>query len=46
MEKINIMDCKFCEIIKGNAPVSKIYEDEFVIAILDLFRFLHSHHWF
>ena len=30
------MSCLFCEIIKGNIPSSKIYEDEFCIAILDI----------
>ena len=43
MEKINIMDCIFCEIINGNSPVSKIYEDEYVIAILDLFPLNTGH---
>lgn len=30
------MDCIFCEIIKGNIPSTKVYEDEFLIAINDL----------
>ena len=30
------MDCIFCKIIKGEIPSKKIYEDENVIAILDL----------
>ena len=30
------MDCVFCEIIKGNIPSSKVYEDEFVTAFNDL----------
>lgn len=30
------MDCIFCEIIKGNIPSTKVYEDESVIAINDL----------
>jgi len=28
--------CVFCEIIKGNIPSKKIYEDESVVAILDI----------
>lgn len=30
------MDCLFCKMIKGDIPCKKIYEDEYVIAILDL----------
>lgn len=30
------MDCIFCEIIKGNIPSEKVYEDEFVTAFNDL----------
>ena len=30
-------DCIFCKIIKGEIPSTKIYEDEKVIAILDLY---------
>lgn len=30
------MDCIFCEIIKGNIPSTKVYEDEFVTAFNDL----------
>ncbi len=30
------MSCVFCEIIKGNIPCRKIYEDEFCIAFLDI----------
>ncbi len=30
------MDCLFCEIIKGNIPSSKVYEDEFVYAFRDI----------
>lgn len=30
------MDCLFCKIIKGEIPSYKIYEDEFVIAFLDI----------
>ena len=30
------MDCIFCEIVKGNIPSEKIYEDEYVLAFKDL----------
>ena len=29
-------DCLFCKIIKGEIPCYKIYEDEFVLAFLDI----------
>jgi len=29
------MNCIFCKIIKGEIPAEKIYEDEYVIAMLD-----------
>mgnify|MGYP004484631803 FL=1 len=31
------MECLFCKMIKGEIPCKKIYEDEKVIAILDLY---------
>ena len=30
------MDCLFCKIVKGEIPSSKVYEDEFVYAFLDI----------
>lgn len=30
------MDCIFCKIVNGDIPSSKIYEDDIVIAILDI----------
>jgi len=30
------MDCVFCEIIKGNIPSNKVYEDEKIVAFYDL----------
>ena len=30
------MDCIFCKIISGEIPSYKIYEDEYVLAILDI----------
>lgn len=35
--------CVFCEIIKGNIPSSKVYEDDEVIAILDLSQTTKGH---
>ena len=29
-------DCLFCKIIKGDIPSTKVYEDEFVFAFLDI----------
>lgn len=31
-----MMDCLFCEIIKGGIPSSKVYEDEYVYAFRDI----------
>ena len=30
------MDCLFCSIIKGDIPSSKVYEDEYCYAFLDI----------
>lgn len=30
------MDCLFCEIIKGNIPSSRVYEDEYCYAFRDI----------
>ncbi len=30
------MDCVFCKIVNGDIPSSKIYEDDIVIAFLDI----------
>ncbi len=35
--------CVFCEIIAGNIPSSKIYEDDEVLAILDLSQVTKGH---
>ena len=35
--------CIFCEIINGNIPSSKVYEDEEVLAILDLSQTTYGH---
>ena len=35
--------CVFCEIINGNIPSSKVYEDDDVLAILDLSQTTKGH---
>ena len=30
------MDCLFCKMVEGSIPTKKVYEDDYVIAILDL----------
>ena len=35
--------CIFCEIIKGNIPSKKIYEDDKVLAILDISQITKGH---
>jgi histidine triad (HIT) family protein len=35
--------CIFCEIIKGNLPSTKVYEDEKTLAILDKFPLAEGH---
>ena len=35
--------CVFCEIIKGNIPSKKIYEDDKVLAILDISQATKGH---
>ena len=35
--------CVFCEIVKGNIPSNKIYEDDKVLAILDLAQTTKGH---
>lgn len=35
--------CVFCEIVKGNIPGVKIYEDDLVLAILDLSQVTKGH---
>lgn len=37
------MDCIFCKIVAGEIPSKKIYEDENVIAILDLHPAVDGH---
>jgi histidine triad (HIT) family protein len=37
------MDCIFCKIIKGDIPSYKIYEDEHVLAFLDITQATKGH---
>lgn len=37
------MDCIFCKIIKGEIPSHKVYEDDYVIAILDISQVTKGH---
>ncbi len=37
------MDCIFCSIVKGDIPSYKIYEDDYVIAILDISQTTKGH---
>jgi len=36
-------DCVFCKIIKGEIPSSKIYEDDLILAFLDIAPFNYGH---
>src|SRR5699024_6064068 len=42
MEKVHA-DCVFCKIINGEIPSSKVYEDENVLAFLDLSQVTKGH---
>ncbi len=37
------MDCVFCDIIRGTAPASLVYEDEKVVAFMDIQPVNHGH---
>ena len=37
------MDCIFCKIVKGEIPSYKIYEDEYVVAFLDIHPLTKGH---
>ena len=37
------MDCLFCKMVDGSIPTNKIYEDDYVIAILDLHPSANCH---
>ncbi|MBQ8218954.1 MAG: HIT domain-containing protein [Bacilli bacterium] len=36
-------DCVFCNIINGDIPCKKVYEDEFLLALLDINPFMPGH---
>lgn len=36
-------DCIFCEILKGNSPASYTYQDDTVVAFLDIQPITHGH---
>jgi len=36
-------DCIFCTILRGDAPAHRVYEDEHVIAFMDLFPVAQAH---
>ena len=38
-----IDDCVFCKIIRGEIPCSKLYEDDHVLAFLDIAPFNYGH---
>ncbi len=37
------MDCIFCKIVKGDIPSYKVYEDDNLIAILDILQVTKGH---
>lgn len=37
------MDCLFCDIIHGKKPCEKLYEDDLVIVIMDLYPYCDGH---
>jgi len=39
----NMDDCIFCEIVAGQASAEKVYEDDYVIAIMDIFPAARGH---
>ena len=39
----DIMDCVFCKIIKGEIPSYKVYEDEKILAFLDINPYAVGH---
>ncbi|MFA6088559.1 MAG: HIT domain-containing protein [Candidatus Woesearchaeota archaeon] len=42
MEEVK-KNCPFCKIVKGEIPSTKVYEDEFVLAILDIHPLRKGH---
>jgi histidine triad (HIT) family protein len=37
------MDCLFCKIVAGEVPATRVYEDDRVIAIMDIFPATRGH---
>ena len=37
------MDCIFCQIVKGESPSRKIYEDDLIIGIMDIDPYCDGH---
>lgn len=38
-----VKDCVFCKIIRGEIPCTKVYEDDLVLAFLDIAPFNYGH---
>ena len=38
-----VKDCTFCKIIRGEIPCCKVYEDDLILAFLDIAPFNHGH---
>jgi len=38
-----VSECAFCKILSGDLPASIVYEDEFVLAFMDLYPMLPGH---
>jgi len=38
-----VKDCVFCKMLRGEIPYTKVYEDELVLAILDIAPFNYGH---
>lgn len=43
MESNTDPNCLFCKIVAGKIPCYKLYEDDHVLAFLDLFPVAHGH---
>lgn len=43
MEMVINMDCVFCKIVKGDIPSYKLYEDDVVMAFLDINPYAPGH---
>lgn len=43
MKEVKKMDCIFCKIVKGEIPCYKVYENEKVLAFLDIYPANYGH---